>query len=40
MNECFLVSESSGIVGEVNEVARQVDPLPAGVVSIDEYLVS
>ena len=35
-----LVAERGRIVVDLYEVARQIDPLSAGVVSIDEYLVS
>ena len=35
-----LVSEGGRVVGELDEVARQVDPLPTGMVSIDKYLVA
>ena len=35
-----LVAEGGRIVVDLYEIARQIDPLSAGVVSIDEYLVS
>ena len=35
-----LVAEGGRVVLHLDEVAGQVDPLPAGVVSVDEYLVA
>ena len=35
-----LVAEGGRIVVDLYEIARQIDPLSAGMVSIDEYLVS
>ena len=35
-----LVAEGGRVVGQLDEVAGQVYPLPAGMVSVDEYLVA